>query len=155
VPGEGLVKLEEGTVSGVRVREKYGVRKVLGQPIGVRDGNHFVVDAIHYERGLMDALEIAEAGSRRLLPLPERRHLCGDDVPSGSGVEILGSLCKPLDKRSTGRLARRSRREENLLVKCWRHTNGRPGPLPRRRYAYVWFPLGETASAPSCCWRSL
>jgi hypothetical protein len=28
--GERLVKLEEGTVSGVRVHEKYGVRKILG-----------------------------------------------------------------------------------------------------------------------------
>jgi pimeloyl-ACP methyl ester carboxylesterase len=27
---KGYVKLKEGTVSGVRVREKYGVRKVLG-----------------------------------------------------------------------------------------------------------------------------
>src|SRR5215207_3106501 len=80
VTGKRVVKLEEGAVSGVGVREKYGVRKVLGQPIGVRDGNHLVVDAIDDERGLMDVLEIAESAARRLLPLAERRNLCGGDV---------------------------------------------------------------------------
>ena len=60
MPGEGVVKLEEGTVSGVRVGEKYCVWKVLGQAVGVRDRNHFVVDAVHDERGLMDGLEIRE-----------------------------------------------------------------------------------------------
>ncbi len=34
---ERLVKLEEGAVSRVWVREKHGVREVLAQPIGVRD----------------------------------------------------------------------------------------------------------------------
>jgi hypothetical protein len=43
-----------------------------------------------------------------LFLLPERRHLCGDDLRSGCGIEILGSLCKPLDKRTAGGLARRS-----------------------------------------------
>src|SRR5688572_25560554 len=59
--GKRVVKLEEGAVSGVRVREKYSVRKVLGQPIRVRNVDHFVVEAIDDERGLMDVLEIAEA----------------------------------------------------------------------------------------------
>src|SRR3954471_3972196 len=82
VAGKRVVKLEEGAVSGVWERKKYGVRKVLGQPIGVRDGNHFVVEAIDDERGLMDVPEIAEAGSRRLLPLTERGNLCGGDIRS-------------------------------------------------------------------------
>jgi hypothetical protein len=38
------------------------------------------VEAIDDERGLMDVLEIAEAGSRKLLPLAERGNLCGGDV---------------------------------------------------------------------------
>src|SRR5688572_17452973 len=82
VAGKRVVKLEEGAVSGVRVREKYGVRKVLGQPIRVRDGNHIVVEAIDDERGLMNVFEIAEASPRRLLPLAECRNLCGGDVRS-------------------------------------------------------------------------
>ena len=90
--------------SGIRVEEKDGVRKVLGQPIGVRGGNHFVVDAIDDERGLMDISEICEGRSGALLPLTERRHLCGGDVPFGCCVEILGSLRKPLDERPPRRL---------------------------------------------------
>src|SRR5687768_18467286 len=82
VAGKRVVKLEEGAVSGVRVREKYGVRKVFGQPIRVGNGNHFVVEAIDDEGGLMDVLEIAEASPRRLLPLAECRNLCGGDVRS-------------------------------------------------------------------------
>src|SRR5918993_4374 len=112
VAGKRVVKLEEGAVSGVGVREKYGVRKVLGQPIGVRDGNHFVVEAIDDERGLMDVLEIAEAGSGKLLPLAERCNLCGGDVRSRNRVDVLFSFGKPLDKLSAGPLARRRRREE-------------------------------------------
>ena len=87
--GEGLVKLEEGAVAGVRVHEKHRVRKVLAQPIRVRDRDHFVVNAIDDECGLMDALEIGEPGPARLLPLTERRHLRGDDIRSRWRVEIL------------------------------------------------------------------
>ena len=71
---------------------------------------HFVVDAIDDERGLMVAPEIAEAGPRRLLPLTERHHLRGCDARHGCGVEVLCALCKPLDKCSAGRLARRRQR---------------------------------------------
>ena len=89
LPRERLVKLKKGPMSGVRIHEKHGVRKVLDQPIRVRDGDHFVANAVDDERRLVDALEIGEAGLRRLLPLPERRHLCGDDVRSGCRVEVL------------------------------------------------------------------
>lgn len=104
--GEGLVKLEERPVSGVRIGEKHGVRKILGQPIGVRDGNHLVVDAVHDECGLMNVLEIPEARSGRLLPFTERRDLRCGDVRSGWCVEILSALSKPPDERSACRLAR-------------------------------------------------
>jgi hypothetical protein len=104
VPGERLVVLEEGTMSGIRVHEKYGVRQVLRQPIRVRDGNHVVVDPIDDERGLMDALEVGEARAGRVLPFAERRDLCGDDVRTGCGVEILSSLGQPLDERAAGGL---------------------------------------------------
>src|SRR2546422_10755024 len=66
----------------------------------------------------MDALEIAETGPRRFLPLTERRHLRGGDGRSGRSVEVLASLRKPLDERSAGRLARRRRCKENLLQHC-------------------------------------
>ena len=82
VAGKRVVKLEEGAVSGVGVREKYGVRKVFGQPIRIGNVNHFVVEAIDDERGLMNVFEIAEASPRRLLPLTECRNLCRGDVRS-------------------------------------------------------------------------
>jgi hypothetical protein len=72
MPRKRLVKLEKGTVSGVWVDEKYGVRKILGQPIRVRHGNHHVVDAIDDKRGLADASEMFEASLRRPAPTPGR-----------------------------------------------------------------------------------
>jgi len=58
MPRKGLMKLEERTVSGVRVREKHRVRRVLAQPVGVRDRDHFVPDTVDHKRRLMDALQI-------------------------------------------------------------------------------------------------
>jgi len=39
-PHKGLVKLEEGSVSGVGIREQHGIRKILAQPIRIRHRNH-------------------------------------------------------------------------------------------------------------------
>jgi hypothetical protein len=60
------VTLEREPCPEIRVREKYGVRKVLGQPIGVRDGNHFVVDPIDDKGGLIDAVSTEKAISVEL-----------------------------------------------------------------------------------------
>ena len=115
MPGEGVVKLKQGAMSRVWVGEKHGVRKVLGQSIGVRDGNHFVMDAVDHERRLMNGIEISEASPGRLLPVPKRRHLRGGNIRSGWWVEVLFPQREPLEKHAAGRLARRSLRKEDLL----------------------------------------
>src|SRR5262245_2239753 len=113
--GEGLVKLEERPVSGVWVGEKHGVRKVLSQSIGVRDGDHLVMDAVDDEGGLMNVFEMTEARTDRLFPLAERRHLCGRDLRGRGCIEVHLSLCKPFDERPAGSLTGGGRCKEDLL----------------------------------------
>src|SRR2546427_10158739 len=89
LPSERVVKLEEGTVSRVRIHEKHGVEKTLAQAIGVPDRNHFVANSVDDKRRLGDAPEISEARPGHSLPLPEGGHLRRRDVRPGCPVEIL------------------------------------------------------------------
>src|SRR5262245_33372808 len=76
------------------------------------------MNAVNDKSRVIDGPEIGKAGLSRLLPLTERRHLCGGDVRSRCRVEVVVSLGKPLDKRSARRLARRGWRKEDLLQHC-------------------------------------
>src|SRR5690349_8197462 len=86
---ERLVILEQGSMPGIGIREEYGVRQVLDQPVRVGNRNHFVVNAVHDKRGLLDVPQIGEPGSVGLLPVAERRELRGGDVASRWRVEVV------------------------------------------------------------------
>src|SRR5215510_327399 len=52
--------------------------------------------------------------------------ICGGDVRPGWLVEVLFALREPLDERSSGRLARRSRRKEDLCSTAYPLSVGSP-----------------------------
>src|SRR5439155_14756896 len=75
VTSEGLVELKKRTVSGIWIRQEYGIRQTLTEPIRIADGNHFVVNTVDYKSGLVNSLQYREALSRNPVPLAERGHL--------------------------------------------------------------------------------
>src|SRR4030095_8950838 len=72
---EGLGILEQRAVSGVRVRQEYGVGQVLDQAVRVDDRDHLVVNAVDDERRMPDGSKFREALSSEALPIAERRPL--------------------------------------------------------------------------------
>src|SRR5215470_3747192 len=86
---EGLMKLEQRTVSGVGIGKQDSVREVLAQCVGIRDGNHFVANAVDDQRRLADLRQICEALTRELFPLAEGGDLGGRDLGSRRGFEIV------------------------------------------------------------------
>ena len=69
------MELKKGTVSGIRIRQEYGVWQILTEPIRIADGNHFVVNTVDYKSGLVNSFQYREALSRNPIPFTERGHL--------------------------------------------------------------------------------
>src|SRR5262249_3070716 len=91
-----------------------GVGQVITQPVRVSDGDHFVMDTVHDEDWLTDALEVREALAREMLPVTKRRHLGGGNLGSGGGLPILLPLREPSNKGLACCLARLCQRKEDL-----------------------------------------
>src|SRR5712675_2296427 len=98
----------------VWVREQDGVRQVLGQPVGVAHRNHLVMEALHHQRGMTNALQVSEALAREPLPLAKRGQLCAGNIRPGGWFAVFLPQHQSRDERLAGGLARRRRREEDL-----------------------------------------
>jgi hypothetical protein len=61
-------------VAGVGISHEDGV-VVCTQPIGVLDGNHLIMDAVHHQGRMLDALEVCEALTGEFLPVSKGRQL--------------------------------------------------------------------------------
>src|SRR6266576_1584095 len=99
----------------VWVHEETRVRYVLGQPVRVPHRNHLVLEALHNQRGMTNALQVGKALARQPLPLAKRGQLCACNVRPGGRLAVFSSLHQSRDERLAGGLARRRRREEDLL----------------------------------------
>jgi hypothetical protein len=69
LPCEGIVKLKQGSMAGVGIGQKDGVWEVCTQPIGVLDWNHLIMDAVHHQGRMFDALQVCEALTGEFLPV--------------------------------------------------------------------------------------
>ena len=85
------------------------------QPIGVRDRDHLVVDAIDDEHRMSDRVQIGEALPRELLPFPKGRDLGLSHGWAGNRLAIPLTLHQSFDESRAGSLTRLCRREEQLL----------------------------------------
>lgn len=115
VASEGLVELKERTVSGIWIRQEYGIWQILTEPIGIANGNHFVVNTVDYKSGLTNAFQFREPLPPNLVPLAERCHLRGRYLGTRYRFSVILALEQPTDECLPGQLARRSWREEKLL----------------------------------------
>ncbi len=98
---EGLRVLEQRAVSRVGVRQQDRVRKVLGEPVGVGDGDHLVADTVHDQRGVTDAPELGEPLTLELFPLAKGRELSARDLRARDGIEVVLTLREPPDEGLT------------------------------------------------------
>ena len=89
---EGLRVLEQRAVSGVGVRQQDRVRQVLGEPVGVRDGDHLVADTVHDQRRVTDGPQVGEPLALELFPLTEGRDLSASDLRARDGIEVVLAL---------------------------------------------------------------
>src|SRR6266550_4950144 len=64
---------------------------------------------------MTNALQVGKALARQPLPLAKRGQLCACNVRPGGRLAVFSSLHQSRDERLAGGLARRRRREEDLL----------------------------------------
>jgi len=88
LPRERVVILEQRSVSGVRVRQEYGVGQVLDEIVRVDDRAH----AVHDERRMSDGSQFGETLADDAFSVTEGRHVCIRDRRSRDSVEVLGPL---------------------------------------------------------------
>src|SRR4030095_150351 len=112
--GERVVNVEQGAVPGIRICQNHRVWQVLTEPVGVGDGDHLIMDAVHDQDWLTNAPEAAEALSRELLPFTKSCDLSLRDRWPRGGLSIGFPLGKPFDKLFPRRLARLSGSKEDL-----------------------------------------
>jgi hypothetical protein len=112
---ERVVKLKEGPVPGIGVGEKNRVWQMGAQPIGIRDRDHLVMDAIDDEHRLSDRVQFGETLPCNFFPFPKGRHLGLSYGWAGNGLAILLTLHQPCDESRAGGLTRLCRREKQLL----------------------------------------
>ena len=79
-------------MSGVRVRQEYGVGQVLDEMVRVDDRDHLVVHAVHDERRMSDGSQFGETLADDAFSVTEGRHVCIRDRRSRDSVEVLGPL---------------------------------------------------------------
>ena len=102
-------------MSRIGIGNQHRIGQVLDQPVGIRNGNHFVMNSIYDERRLADCRQVGEAFARMLLPIPKRRHLSLRHISSGNRLPVVFPLKQPINEGLTSRLARFSRSEKDLL----------------------------------------
>lgn len=95
---KGIVELKQRAVPGVRVGEQDCVRQVLDQPVGVRDGNHCVMNAVHDEHWLANGREVRETLASELLPIPKGHDLSLGDFRPGDRFAIFLPFDQPVDE---------------------------------------------------------
>ena len=110
-----FVPLEERAVARVGIGQEYRIRQVLLQPVGIADRNHFVVNAIHHERRLRDALQIRKTIATELLPLAKGRHLRAGHDWTGRWIAVFSPQCDSANECFAGGLTHIGEREEDLL----------------------------------------
>jgi hypothetical protein len=99
-------------VPGIGVGEKNRVRQIGAQPVGVRDRDHLLMDAIDDEYRMSDRVQVGEALPCNVFPLPKGRYLGVSYGWTGSGLTILLTLHQPFDESRAGGLTRLCRRKE-------------------------------------------
>src|SRR5262249_15137242 len=120
MPREGPMKLEQGTISGVSIRNQYHVREVLAQQVGISDWDHDE-HSVHHEAWLTHFVELNEALAREGFPGAKSGNLSRRNLWARYRLTIVRALCKSCYESLACRLTRRARCEEKLHqpLRCW------------------------------------